>query len=121
MIAVVFLPTTYSKLAALRRENRWGKPRPESLAYADRFERHHPEGSLGQHDDRSATDGDVFLAYVQQVLGPKLAAGQLVIMGNVPAHKVEGVREAIEARGARLVYWPRTHPILIPSNRFGPR
>jgi hypothetical protein len=47
-----------------------------------------------------ATDGEVFRAYTERVLCPRLAAGDIVIMDNLAAHKVSGIREAIEARGA---------------------
>jgi len=51
-------------------------------------------------------DGVAFLAYVQQVLAPELKPGDIVVMDNLPAHKVAGVREAIEAAGAMLLYLP---------------
>ncbi len=60
------------------------------------------------------TDGDVFLAYVEQVLCPWLRPGQVVIMDNLSAHKVTGVREQIEAAGARLLYLPPYSPDLNP-------
>jgi transposase len=56
------------------------------------------------------TDGDVFLAYVEQVLGPRLAPGDVVILDNLPAHKVAGVRALIEARAAQLLYLPPYSP-----------
>ena len=62
----------------------------------------------------SATDGDVFLAYLEQVLCPQLQPGQVVIMDNLAAHKVKGVRERIEARGARLLYLPPYSPDFNP-------
>lgn len=58
--------------------------------------------------------GDAFLAYAQQVLAPELTEGDVVIMDNLPAHKVDGVRQAIEAAGARLVYLPPYSPDLNP-------
>jgi len=58
--------------------------------------------------------GDAFLAYAEQVLAPELAEGDVVIMDNLPAHKVDGVRQAIEAAGARLVYLPPYSPDLNP-------
>lgn len=67
----------------------------------------------------SPTDGDVFLVFVEKVLGPKLQAGSWVIMDNLRARKVEGVREQIETRGASLVYLPPYSPTSIPSNRSG--
>jgi transposase len=61
-----------------------------------------------------ATDGDIFLAYLEQVLCPRLRPGQVVIMDNLSAHKVAGVREQIEAVGARLVYLPPYSPDFNP-------
>ena len=51
-------------------------------------------------------NGVIFLAYIQQFLAPTLKSGDIVIMDNLPAHKVTGVREAIEAVGASLRYMP---------------
>jgi transposase len=59
-------------------------------------------------------NGDWFLAYVEQVLAPTLSEGDIVIMDNLPAHKVTGIREAIEARDARLLYLPAYSPDLNP-------
>jgi hypothetical protein len=47
-----------------------------------------------------AMNGPAFLAYVEQCLAPSLGRGDIVIMDNLPAHKVAGVVEAIEAVGA---------------------
>ena len=47
---------------------------------------------------------DIFLAYLRECLVPTLSAGDIVIMDNLPSHKVAGVRETIEAAGAKLVY-----------------
>jgi transposase len=60
------------------------------------------------------TDGDIFLAYLEQVLCPRLRPGQVVIMDNLSAHKVAGVREQIEATGARLLYLPPYSPDFNP-------
>src|ERR1039458_5926060 len=62
----------------------------------------------------SPTDGDVFLAYLEQVLCPRLEPGQVVVMDNLSAHKVEGVRRLIEARGAQLLYLPPYSPDFNP-------
>jgi DDE superfamily endonuclease len=62
----------------------------------------------------SATDGDVFTAYVEQVLGPKLKAGDVVVLDNLSAHKVKGIRELIEVRGAQLLYLPPYSPDFNP-------
>jgi hypothetical protein len=50
--------------------------------------------------------GDAFRAYVEQVLVPELTPGDVVVMDNLPAHKVNGIREAIETAGATLLYLP---------------
>ena len=62
-------------------------------------------------------DGPWFLAYVQQVLVPDLHSGDIVIMDNLPAHKVSGVREAIEDAGARLLYLPPYSPDFNPIEK----
>ncbi len=64
-----------------------------------------------------AVDGNVFLAYVKQVLAPTLSAGDVVIMDNLGAHKVKGVAETIEARGARVIYLPPYSPDLNPIEK----
>jgi len=62
----------------------------------------------------AATDGDVFLGYVEQVLAPQLQRGDIVVMDNLAAHKVDGVKELIEARGAELRYLPPYSPDFNP-------
>jgi transposase len=59
-------------------------------------------------------NGKTFLAYVQQHLAPALAPGDVVVMDNLAAHKVKGVRQAIEAVGARLLYLPPYSPDFNP-------
>lgn len=61
-----------------------------------------------------AVDGDVFTAFVQQVLAPSLTAGDVVIMDNLSSHKSVTVRTLIEARGATLLYLPAYSPDLNP-------
>ena len=61
-----------------------------------------------------AMDGSSFLAYVEQVLAPTLGAGDIVIADNLRSHHVDGVREAIEARGATLRFLPPYSPDLNP-------
>ena len=73
-----------------------------------------PNGILAAMTVPSATDGDVFRAYVHEVLVPALRPGQAVMMDNLGAHKVAGVREAIEAAGCRLLYLPPYSPDLSP-------
>jgi transposase len=65
----------------------------------------------------SATDGEVFKAYVEQVLCPKLRPGDVVILDNLSAHKVPGICEPIQARGAQLLYLPPYSPDLNPIEK----
>ena len=58
--------------------------------------------------------GEIFLAYVDQFLVPTLTEGDVVVMDNLAAHKVAGVREAIRAKGASLLYLPPYSPDLNP-------
>ena len=61
-----------------------------------------------------AITGPAFPAYVEQALAPTLAAGDVVVLDNLASHKVKGVREAVEARGAALLYLPPYSPDLNP-------
>ena len=65
-----------------------------------------------------AMNGETFLAYVEQILAPTLKRGDIVFMDNVSIHKVAGVREAIEARGAILIYLPAYSPDLNPIEQL---
>jgi transposase len=64
-----------------------------------------------------AVDGEVFLAYVREVLCPTLSEGDIVVMDNLGAHRVAGAVEAIEATGARLEYLPPYSPDYNPIER----
>jgi transposase len=59
-------------------------------------------------------NGAAFLAYVEQFLVPTLRPGDVVIMDNLPAHRVSGVREAIEAAGATRLFLPPYSPDFNP-------
>ena len=61
-----------------------------------------------------AVNGDVFRAYVEQVLAPTLKPGDIVVLDNLQSHKVEGVRAAIEAEGAEVRYLPPYSPDMNP-------
>ena len=61
-----------------------------------------------------AMDGPAFRTYVEQVLAPELHFGDVVVMDNLAAHKVPGVREAIKAVGASVMYLPPYSPDLNP-------
>ena len=55
-------------------------------------------------------NGGIFRSYVEQVRAAMLAPGDIVILDNLGSHKVAGVRAAIEARGASLVYLQSERP-----------
>ena len=57
---------------------------------------------------------EAFLVYVDEVLGPTLNPGDVVVMDNLPAHKGDQVRVLIEARQARLMFLPPYSPELNP-------
>src|SRR6202453_5271091 len=57
-----------------------------------------------------AINGDLFLAYVEQVLVPILTPGDIVVMDNLPSHRKPAVRRAIEDAGARLRILPTYTP-----------
>jgi len=59
-------------------------------------------------------DGVAFLAYIEQILCPELLPGDIVICDNLSSHKVAGVREAIDAVSASLLYLPAYSPDLNP-------
>ena len=61
-----------------------------------------------------ALTGELFKLYTTEVLAPSLQTGDIVLMDNLAAHKVVGIQEAIEARGARLVYLPPYSPDFNP-------
>ena len=61
-----------------------------------------------------AINGRSFRAWVEQFLAPTLSPGDIVIADNLGSHKVAGVREAIEARGASLLFLPPYSPDLNP-------
>ena len=58
--------------------------------------------------------GSAFHAYVQQFLVPALFPGDVVVMDNLAVHKVAGIREAVAAAGASLLYLPPYSPDLNP-------
>ena len=62
--------------------------------------------------------GTAFRAYVEQFLAPALAPGDVVVLDNLAAHKVAGVRQAIAAAGASLLYLPPYSPDLNPIEQL---
>ena len=61
-----------------------------------------------------AINGEIFLAYIQQHLAPTLKKNDIVVMDNLSSHKCEGVRDAIHATGARVLYLPPYSPDFNP-------
>lgn len=59
-------------------------------------------------------NGDRFIAYVEQLLIPTLAPGDIVVMDNLGSHKRQAVRSAIRAAGAKLFFLPPYSPDLNP-------
>jgi transposase len=64
--------------------------------------------------------GRAFRAYVEQALAPALAPGDVVVLDNLAAHKVDGVRQALAAAGASLLYLPPYSPDLAPGSQHRP-
>jgi len=61
-----------------------------------------------------AINGELFLAYVEQILLPTLREGDIVVLDNLSSHKVAGIKEAIESVGAKVLYLPPYSPDLNP-------
>jgi transposase len=59
-------------------------------------------------------DGDAFRAYAEHVLAPTLRPGDVVVLDNLPAHKVAGIRETIARRRAQIFYLPPYSPDMNP-------
>src|SRR3984893_10010352 len=69
-----------------------------------------------------AMSGEIFLAYVEQCLVPTLRRNDIIVMDNYRAHKVPGIREAIEKVRATVRYLPKyspdLNPIEMPYSKF---
>ena len=72
------------------------------------------QGLVAAMTGEGFTDGEVFLAFLQEVLVPQLQPGQILILDNLKAHKVAGVADACAAVGVRLLYLPPYAPDLSP-------
>jgi len=64
--------------------------------------------------------GIAFRAYVEQFLAPALEPGDVVVLDNLAAHKVDGVHQGVAAAGASILYLPPYSPDLNPSSRSSP-
>ena len=65
-----------------------------------------------------AVNGRSFRAWVEQFLAPALSPGDVVVLDNLAAHKVDGVRQAIAAVGAFILYLPPYSPDLNPIEQL---
>lgn len=65
-----------------------------------------------------AMNGETFKAWVEQCLAPTLCKHDIVFLDNVSVHKVDGVEEAIKARGATAIYLPAYSPDFNPIEQF---
>jgi transposase len=74
-------------------------------------------GMIATMTIEAATDREIFLAYLDECLCPKLQAGDVVVMDNLSSHKVDGVRQRIEKCGAKLLYLPPYSPDLNPIEK----
>jgi transposase len=61
-----------------------------------------------------ALNGPLFRKYVRQELAPNLRSGDILVLDNLPTHKVKGVPEALAERGARVLFLPPYSPDLNP-------
>lgn len=72
------------------------------------------QGMVGTMVVEGATNTEVLLTYLEEVLCPALQPGQIVVLDNLAAHKNERVRERIEAAGCRLLFLPAYSPDFNP-------
>lgn len=74
-------------------------------------------GMIASMTVEAATDAEIFLAFLDQVLCPVLRPGDVIVLDNLSSHKVTGVRERIEQAGAELLYLPPYSPDLNPKEK----
>ena len=74
-------------------------------------------GMIATMTVEAATDTDIFLAYLDHFLCRELRPGDVVVMDNLSSHKVDGVRQRIEAVGAECLYLPPYSPDLNPIEK----
>jgi transposase len=75
------------------------------------------EGAVATMTVDGPVDGEVFRIYVEQVLGPELKKGDVVVMDNLSVHKVSGIEALLLKRGAKLQYLPPYSPDLNPIEK----
>ena len=62
--------------------------------------------------------GPAFRAYGEQFLAPSLAPGDVVVLDNLAAHRVDGIRQTLAAVGASILYLPPYSPDLNPIEQL---
>lgn len=85
-------------------------PRNTTLLSPIRIE----DATMVHKEISGALNGVIFLEYIRNDLAPTLRQGDIVIMDNLRVHKVAGVRQAIEEKGASVLYLPPYSPDLNP-------
>ena len=76
------------------------------------------DGSTACMTIEGAADTEVFRAYIGQVLGPTLQAGDVVIMDNLSPHKNEGILSLLAQAGAQVLFLPAYSPDLNPIEKM---
>jgi transposase len=74
-------------------------------------------GILCSMELEGAIDGDAFLVFIEEVLGPHLRRGDFVVMDNLNTHCSPKVEAALYARGAFLLFLPRYSPDMNPIEK----
>jgi transposase len=72
------------------------------------------DGALVPVVFEGALNGEIFNSYVAQFLTPSLRPGDIVVMDNLPSHKVNGITKAIEAVGVSVLFLPPYSPDMNP-------
>lgn len=72
------------------------------------------EGLTAAATTPNAMDGELFLGYLQHALLPSLRPGDVVVMDNLPGHRLPEVARRIEAAGAKVLYLPPYSPDFNP-------
>lgn len=72
------------------------------------------EGVVGAMSVDGPTDSAVFEAFIEQVVVPGLTPGDVLVMDNLSVHKIQGIRERVEAAGATVLFLPPYSPDLSP-------
>ena len=85
-------------------------PRNTTLLSSIRIE----DAAMVHKEISGALNGVIFLEYIRNDLAPTLRQGDIVIMDNLRVHKVAGVRQTIEEKGATVLYLPPYSPDLNP-------